>query len=105
MLSIIKLLDVKDEPKVKQDLPESLRVGDPLALKFRIERQNGGRIEELRVDLQFRVKAIGVDASSCPSVRLLSVEPVGPVPKWHSIKKTSPEGRSFSPAKFPRTPV
>jgi len=106
MLSVVKLLEVKGEPRIKLDLPDSLRVGDPLALKFRVVRTNeGGRTEELQVDTRFRVKAIGVDASEGPSRRLLSVEPIEGVPKWRSVKKTPPEGRRLPPSKFPRTPV
>jgi hypothetical protein len=105
MLSIVKLLEIKGQPQVKLDLPDSLRVGDPLALRFRIVRTNGGRIEELRVDCRFRIKATGMDASGGPPRRLLSVEPIESVPKWRSIKKTPSMGRRLSPSKAPRTLV
>jgi len=105
MLSIVKLLDVKGQPTAKLDLPGLLRIGDPLGLRFRIERQNGGRTEELAVDGQFRVAAVGVDASSGPSRQLLSVEAAGAVPTWRSIKKRSQKPRRLPPATFPRTPV
>ena len=105
MLSVVKLLDVTGQPTVKLDLPGLLRIGDPLGLCFRIERQNGGRTEELRVDGQFRVAAVGVDASSGAARQLLSVEAAGGVPTWRSIKKRAQKPRRLPPATFPRTPV
>jgi hypothetical protein len=105
MLSIVKLLDIKGEPVVKLDLPNPLGVGDPVGLQFRIERQNGGRTEELVVDGQFRVMARGVDAASGLPRQLLSVEPTGPVPHWRSIKNHAQKARRLPPATFPRTPV
>lgn len=104
MLSIVRLLDVKDQPTVKIDLP-SLHVGDPVGLRFRVERQNGGRTEELVVDGQFRVKAVGTDASSGPSRQLLSVEAARGLPTWRSIKKRPQTPRRLSPAVSPKTPV
>lgn len=104
MLSVVKLLDVKGQPAVKLDLPQ-LKIGDPVGLRFRVERQNGGRTEELVVDGQFRVAAVGVDASSGPSRQLLSVEAAGGVPTWRSIKKRAQKPRRLPPATFPRTPV
>lgn len=104
MLSIVKLDDVKDQPAVKIDLPQ-LKVGDPVALKFRIERQNGGRTEELRVTGRFRVTAVGYDAIDGPRRQLLSVESVGKPPTWVSIKKRRERPRRLSPARFPGTPI
>lgn len=105
MLSVAKLLDVKGQPTVMFDLPGPLHVGEPVGLRFRIERQNGGRTEELVVDGQFRVTAVGVDAASGPARQLLSVESAGVVPTWRSIKKRSQKPRRLPPAVFPRTPV
>jgi hypothetical protein len=104
MLSVVKLLDVKGQPAVKLDLPQ-LKIGDPVGLRFRVERQNGGRTEELPVDGQFRVIAVGTDASSGPPRQLLSVEAAGAVPTWRSIKKRAQGPRRLPPATFPRTPV
>lgn len=104
MLSIVQLDDVKGKPAVKMDLPQ-LKVGDPVALKFRIERQNGGRTEELRIDGRFRVTAVGYDAVDGPRRQLLSVESAGRSPTWVSIKKRREVARRLSPAKFPRTPI
>lgn len=104
MLSLVRLLDVKGQPTVKIDLP-GLRVGDPVGLRFRIERANGGRTEELVVDGPFRVKAVGTDASSGPPRQLLSVEAAQGLPTWRSIKKKPQKARRLSPAVSPKTPV
>lgn len=102
MLSIVKLGDVKDHPAVKIDLPQ-LKVGDPVALRFRIERQNSGRTEELRVNGRFRVTAVGYDAIDGPRIQLLSVESTDRAPTWVSIKNRRRGPRRLSPAKFPPT--
>lgn len=104
MLSIVKLDDVKGQPAVKIDLPQ-LKVGDPVAFKFRIERQNGGRTEELCVVGRFRVTAVGYDAVDGPRRQLLSVESTGRSPTWSSIKKRQESPRRLSPAQFPGTPI
>lgn len=104
MLSIVKLDDVKGKPAAKMNLP-ALKVGDPVALKFRIERQNEGRTEELRVVGRFRVVAVGYDAIDGPERQLLSVEATGRPPVWKSIKNRTRRHRRLSPARFPRTPI
>ena len=107
MLSVIKLSDVRGEPAVKLDLPGPLRIGDPLGLKFRVERRNGGRTEVLVVNGQFRVREVGFDsATEGPHRQLLSVETAyGRPPTWQSIKTRSERPRSLSPAVSPRTPI
>jgi len=104
MLSIVKLDDVKGNPAAKVELPQ-FKVGDPIALRFRIERQNNGRTEELRVDGRFRVTAVGYDAVDSPRRQLLSVEAIGRSPTWVSIKNRQEGHRRLSPATFPRTPI
>ncbi len=105
MLTIIKLADVNGEPRVKLDLPGLLRNGDPLALRFLLERQTGGRSEILEVNGRFQVTAVGMDASTSPPKQLLSVETAGRVPAWRSVKKRLLGPRRLGPARFPRTPV
>jgi len=106
MLSIVKLSDVNGEPKVKLDLPGPLRIGDPLALRFVIERRTGGRSEILEVDDKFRVSAVGFDASSVPQKQLLSVESAGASPPtWKSVKKRPEVRRRLGPTRFPKTEV
>jgi hypothetical protein len=104
MLSIIKLDDVKGQPAVKLELPQ-LKVGDPIALRFRLERQNSGRTEELSVVGRFRVTAVGYDAIDGPRMQLLSVESAGRVPTWVSIKSRKEKPRRLPPARFPGTPI
>lgn len=107
MLSIVKLGEVNGEPKVKLSLPGPLRVGDPLGLKFRIERENNGRSEVLEVDGQFRVEAVGIDNATVPAKQLLSVAvaPGVKVPVWRSVKRRRHGSRRLSPAVSPRTPI
>jgi hypothetical protein len=105
MLTIVKLADVNGEPKAKLDLPGPLRIGDPVALRFLLERQTGGRSEILEVHGKFLVMAVGFDASTSPPKQLLSVETTGRVPTWRSVKKRLLGPRRLGPARFPRTPV
>lgn len=104
MLSIVQLEEVRGTPKAKLELPQA-QIGDPIALRFRIQRKTNGRTEVLDVDGQFRVTARGLDASSGPQRQLLSVEPIGAAPKWRSVKNDSQAPRRLSPARSPRTPI
>jgi hypothetical protein len=104
VLSIVKLLEVNGEPKAKLDLPGPLRIGDPIALRFRIDRQTGGRSETLEVNGVFLVRAVGFDASG-PQRQLLSVEAKGVGPTWKSVKKSSLPARRLGPTHFPKTAI
>lgn len=105
MLSVIKLVGVNGDPVVKLELP-ALRVGDPVVLKFRLERKTSGRTEVLDVGHRFRVLSVGFDASSQPPRQVVTAETSdGRVPTWKSIKKRSEPARRLSPAVSPRTPV
>lgn len=105
MLTIVKLSDVNGGPKVMLDLPGPLRNGDPVALRFSLERQTGGRSEILEVNGRFLVTAVGFDASSSPPKQLLSVDTAGKAPTWRSVKKRALEPRRLGPARFPRTSI
>ena len=105
VLTIVKLMDVNGEPKVKIDLPGMLRVGDPVALRFRIERKTGGRSEVLEVQGKFCVAAVGLDASRRPHKQLLSVESAGALPTWRSVKRGPSVTRRLGPARHPRTSI
>ena len=106
MLSVVELSDVNGQPQAKLVLPSGLRVGDPVALKFTLQRQmNGGRHEILEVDHRFRITALGVDASSWPSRQLLSLDSIGKPPTWRSVKKQPHEARRLGPTHFDRTPI
>jgi len=104
MLTVIELSDVNGTPQVKRDIDVLLRIGDPLALKLRVERNNNGRREVLVVDQRFRVEAVGVDASTTPVRQVLSVSSYGKPPTWRAVKKTA-LGRRLGPARHPRTKI
>lgn len=105
VVTIVRLDDVNGMPRAKlSGIPVPLKIGDPLGLKFRLTRQTGGRHEVLLVNGQFRVTAIGFDASTLPRRQLLTVESLGNPPTWQSVRKT-PERRLLAPAVAPPTPV
>lgn len=104
MLSIVKLSDVNGEPKAKLDLP-SLKNGDPIALRFVLDRQSAGRYEILEVNGRFRVTAVGYDLSGGAQKQLLSVESADRPPTWRSVKKRVLGARRLGPTVFPRTPI
>ncbi len=104
-ISLVKLEDVNGAPVAKiSGLPTPLRVGDPVGLNFQIQRLNGGRTEALQVSGQFRITAVGFDATTVPPRQLLSVESMTIPPKWRSIKKT-PERRPLAPTHSPPTMI
>lgn len=106
MHSVVKLEDVNGQPQIFQELPGPLRIGDPLRLRFRTERQTTGRREVLEVDHLFRVTSIGLDASRTPQRQLLSVASVGgKPPTWRSVKARPAVTRALPPAVSPRTPI
>lgn len=105
MLSVIKFSDVTGEPKIKTDLPGPLRIGDPVAMRFRIERENGGRLEQLDVNGRFRVTAVGFEGRYGAAKQLLSVESADKVPTWVSVKKRIQEPRRLGPARHPRQAI
>jgi hypothetical protein len=108
MLSVVQLMDVNGQPKAKLDLPGPLRLGDPVALKFRLERNHGGRHEVCDVAHRFRVAAVGIDASTAPQRQLLALDSVGKAPTWRAVKKPLSVSRKLGKAPTrtgPRTPV
>lgn len=101
--SLILLSEVKDKPVVRKDLPALLRIGDTLLLRFTLTRRNGRRTEELRVDGEYRVTSVAMDARHHPRQNL-TVEALKVTPSWRSIKSTSPT-TPLPPARAPRTVV
>lgn len=105
MLSVIKLIGVNGEPMVKLELP-ALRIGDPVVLKFRLERKSSGRTEVLEVGHRFRVVSVGFDATSRTPRQVLTVEVADQKqPTWRSVKKRPEPSRRLSPAVSGRQPV
>jgi hypothetical protein len=109
MLSVVQLMDVNGQPRAKLDLPGPLRLGDPLALRFKLERASGGRHEVLEVAHRFRVAAVGVDTTSRgPQRQLLALDSVDKTPTWRAVKKPLSVARKLGKAPTragPRTPV
>lgn len=105
MLSVVQLSDVTSQPKLMMDLPQ-LKVGDPIQLSFRIERNNGGRLEELSVNGKFKVSTVGYERpNAAPLRQLLSVDTLGQPPTWVSIKNRIQGGLRLKPAKSGPTPI
>lgn len=101
----IKLDNVNGQPNVLLGgVPSPLRIGDPLGLRFKLDRHSNGRTELLEVDGQFRVTAVGFDLAAYPCRQLLTVEALGKPPTWVSVKRRAPRG-PLAPAISPRTPV
>jgi hypothetical protein len=105
MLSLVEFSDVNGSPAIKLDLPR-LFVGDPVRLKFRLQRINRGRTEVLEADTTFRITAVGFDTNTVPHRQLLSVETTQPKPPtWVAVKRPPEVTRKLPPARFPKTPI
>jgi hypothetical protein len=104
--TILELLDVKGCPKVTLDLPGPLRIGDRVAVSFRLQRRNAGRTEVLDVRGEVRVTSASLDATG-PTVRqLIGVETTSPTPlTWKAVKNRPEWKRQLPPARFPKTSV
>lgn len=86
------------------DLPAPLRLGDKLTLRFRLKRANGGRMEVLDVNGEFRICSLSFEAGT--NRQMLSVESAsGVVPSWRAVKRTPEFKRVIPPARSPRTSV
>ena len=100
--SLVVMSEVIGAPRVKLDLPSQLRLGDKLALKFKLKRTNQGRSEVLEVQGDFRVSSVSYDGMR----QILDVETlVGKVPSWRAVKRSSEQKRVIPPARSPRTVV
>lgn len=92
--SIVELSEVTGRPRVKMTLPYPLQHGSRVALNFRLQRENSGRHEVLEVTGDFRVESV-----SYGEHQTLSVQAVGKVPTWRSVKKLPPVARVLAPAR------
>jgi hypothetical protein len=101
--SVVILTEVAGVPKVKMDLPAPLRIGDKVALRFRLKRTNAGRSETLEVLGDFRVSSVSFVGHT--GQQQLEVEALGKVPSWRAIKRTAGPKRVIPPARSPRTVV
>lgn len=104
--TILKLLDVNGTPSVNITLPNTLRVGDRVAVRFRLMRRNAGRTEMLDVIGDVRVVTATVDATGPLLKYLISVENAkGTPPKWRAVKTRPVWRRELALAKSPRQPL
>ena len=100
--SLVVMSEVIGAPRIKLELPSTLRLGDKLALKFKLKRTNQGRSEVLEVQGDFRVSSVSYDGMR----QILEVETVvGKVPSWRAVKRSSEPRRIVPPARSPRTVV
>jgi hypothetical protein len=91
LAAFLTLEDVAGAPQMRMDLP-LMRLGDRLLLKAVLHRQKGGRTEELRVEGEFRVTSLVVDARG-RTRQIISVAAIGVAPSWRAIKNR--------PSRFP----
>jgi len=103
--SVVQFVEVAGQPQVRLDLPGPLRLGERVRLKFTLRRKNATRTEELKIEGEFKVTAVEVDASGAYPRQLLSVETTAVRPTWKSVKNDPPFRRKLPPARFPRTVV
>ena len=101
-VSLLVLTEVAGVPKVKMELPSTLRLGDKLALKFKLKRTRQGRSEVLEVQGDFRISSVRYDGLR----QILEVETaIGKVPSWRAVKRVPEAERVIPPAKSARTVV
>jgi len=110
--SIVEFTDVKDSPKVRMTLPGPLLLGTKLLLDLIVRRKNGNRVEELRINGEFKVLTSAIDARTLPR-QVVSVEATKVSPVWRSVKTPDPPRRKLPRAvrsvlhdpKAPRTVI
>jgi len=98
--SLLVLSDL-DAPRIKLSLP-SVRQGDRIQLKFKLDRVKNGRTEVLLVQGEFRVVSVSVLADLRQEV---TVEATGISPSWRAVKKKHTPTRKVGPTRFPKTVV
>lgn len=103
--TIVTFSDVTGSPRVKMDLPSPLRIGDHVAMRFQLQRQNGGRSEVLDVMGDFRVSEVRFDTEGGVGRQHLVVQSLGKAPAWRAVKKAPVTAKRLSPARFPRTVI
>lgn len=99
--TLIELNDVTGSPKIRKDLP-AMSIGSRVVLAFKLQRRNGKRTEELKVDTEFKVLSVFTDAKGRQNI---CVQATKVSPAWRAIKNPSEETRKLAPTRFPRTPV
>jgi hypothetical protein len=95
--SVITFEEVKDTPSVRIDLPTSLLVGGRIQLKFILRRRTGPRTEELRVDGEYRVTEVLLDATCAPPKQRIKVVAKGVAPAWKAVRNVATVARKLAP--------
>lgn len=104
MPSLVKFDDLKDSPTIRMSLPGPIPIGTRLILNCYVQRKNGPRTEELKIQGEFRVQTSCLDASRAGR-QLLTVSSTGIAPSWKAVKNPAPVRRKVPPARAPRTEV
>lgn len=100
--TFLEFIDLSPAPRVVADLP-SLRIGDPLTLRFHLERMHLGRREVLEVDGEYRVTKLQNSIHSRGFRQIAQIAATGKAPFWRAVKLQTP--RSVCPARFPPTKI
>lgn len=101
--SIVKFEDLKDSPSVRIELPAPLPLGTRINLCVTLRRRHGGRTEELRVNGEFRVATVSINATGAPR-QLLTVASTGVAPTWKAVKNSTGK-KKLALTRSPRTEV
>lgn len=97
--TMLELIDVKNRPKVRLDLPYPLRVGDRITVSFCLQERFNGRLNVLEVQGEVRVVSVSFEAinSLCQKISVESAD--GQPFVWKSIKSPPDSVKFLRPAK------
>lgn len=90
--STVEFEDLKDGPSMAISLPSPLLLGTRLNLRFLVRRKNGSRTEELRIDGEYKVTEVTIDARAHVK-QLVKVAATRVAPSWRAIKNPPTEKR------------
>jgi hypothetical protein len=102
--TFLEMEDLPGTTRVRVDVP-TLRLGDPLKLRFRLERIHLGRREQLEVSGGFRVTSISHEIDPYGYRQIAKIAAVGVPPSWKAVKLSPTDRRQLPPAKSPPTLV
>jgi len=101
--SIVKFEDLKESPSVRIELPAPLPIGTRINLCITLRRKHGGRTEELRVNGEFRVTSVTIDAVGA-SRQIVTIASTGVAPTWKAVKNSVGK-KKLALTRSPRTEV
>lgn len=97
--TVLELIDVRNRPKVRLDLPYPLRIGDRITVSFCLQERFNGRLNVLEVQGDVRVVSVSFDATNS-LLQKISVEAADGQPfVWKSVKSPRDPARPLGPAK------